>query len=189
MVSSLWLYTALVALVGLERLVELRLSSRNAAWAFAQGGREHGQGHYRFMTVFHTLFLVACVAEPWLLARPFVAPWGWLALALSLGAQLLRYWAITTLGQRWNTRVIVLPNAPPVTGGPYRFVRHPNYLAVIVEIALLPLVHGAWRTALFFTVANAALLFVRIRVEERALGPRYAAAFEGRARFLPEVTR
>lgn len=178
MVSSLWLYTGLIALVGLERLVELRLSSRNAAWAFAQGGREHGQGHYRFMTVFHTLFLVACVAEPWLLARPFVAPWGWLALALSLGAQLLRYWAITTLGQRWNTRVIVLPEWEPVTGGPYRFFRHPNYAAVVLELAVLPLVHGAWLTALVFSLVNAALLRVRISVEERALGAKYAQAFK-----------
>jgi methyltransferase len=177
MVSSLALYTVLIALVGLERLLELRLSKRNAAWAFARGGQEHGHGHYRFMTVFHTAFLVACVAEPWLLDRPFVSPWGFVALVLALAAQLLRYWAITTLGTRWNTRVIVLPDWEPVTGGPYRFFRHPNYAAVVLELAVLPLVHGAWVTALVFSVVNAALLRVRISVEERALGAKYASAF------------
>ncbi len=177
MVSSLWLYTGLIALVGLERLVELRLSLRNAQWAFARGGQEHGKPHYRFMTVFHTAFLVSCVLEPWLLGRPFVAPWGFVALGLAVLAQLLRYWAITTLGTRWNTRVIVLPEWEPVTTGPYRFFRHPNYVAVVLELLVLPLVHGAWVTALVFTVGNAALLSVRIRVEEEALGTKYAKAF------------
>lgn len=171
------LYTGLIGLVGLERLLELRLSVRNAAWAFARGGQEYGLPHYRFMTVFHTAFLVACVAEPWLLSRPFVSPWGFVALGLVLVAQGLRYWAITTLGPRWNTRVIVLPEAEPVTGGPYRFFRHPNYVAVVLELLVLPLVHGAWLTAIVFTVGNALLLRVRIKVEEEALGPRYAAVF------------
>lgn len=170
---SLWLYTALIALVGVERLVELRLSVRNAKWAFARGATEHGQGHYPFMTVFHTTFLVACVAEPWLLDRPFPGALGFVALALAVGAQLLRYWAISTLGPRWNTRVIVLPRGEQlVGGGPYRFVRHPNYVAVCVELLVLPLVHGAWLTAVVFTVGNALLLRVRIRVEETALGLR-----------------
>ena len=172
MVSSLWLYTALIALVGLERLVELRLSVRNAAWAFERGAKEYGQGHYRFMTVFHTLFLVACVAEPWLLDRPFLSPWSWVAFALALGAQALRYWAITTLGHRWNTRVIVLPEGQLISAGPYRFLRHPNYVAVVTELLVLPLVHGAWLTSLVFTLGNALLLRVRIRVEEQALGLR-----------------
>lgn len=185
MVSSLSLYTGLVALVGLERLVELRLSKRNAQWAFARGGKEYGQPHYRFMTVFHTAFLVACVAEPWLLSRPFVSPWGYGFLGLALAAQGLRYWAITTLGPRWNTRVIVLPDAEPITGGPYRFVRHPNYVAVVVELLALPLVHGAWVTALVFTVGNALLLRTRVKVEEEALGARYASSFANTPRLLP----
>jgi methyltransferase len=176
-VSSLTLYTALIALVGIERLLELRLSVKNAEWAFARGGKEFGKPHYRFMTVFHTLFLVSCVAEPWLLDRPFVSPWGFVALALALAAMALRYWAITTLGPRWNTRVIVLPEVEPVTGGPYRFFRHPNYVAVVLELLVLPLVHSAWLTALVFSVVNAFLLRVRISVEEEALGPKYAAAF------------
>lgn len=173
MVSSLWLYTALIALVGVERLVELRLSVRNAKWAFERGAVEYGQGHYPFMTVFHTAFLVACVVEPWALERPFVSPWGFVALAFAVGAQLLRYWAITTLGTRWNTRVIVLPKGEQlVSGGPYQFVRHPNYVAVCVELLALPLIHGAWVTAVVFTIGNALLLRVRIKVEETALGLR-----------------
>lgn len=169
MVSSLWLYTGLIALVGVERLVELRLSKRNAAWAFERGAKEYGQGHYPFMTVFHTAFLVACVAEPWLLDRAFPGALGFVALSLAVAAQGLRYWAITTLGPRWNTRVIVLPHGQVISHGPYRFVRHPNYVAVVTELLVLPLVHGAWLTSLVFTLGNAALLFVRIRVEEQAL--------------------
>ena len=185
MVSSLWLYTALIALVGVERLVELRLSVKNAAWAFARGGKEYGHPHYRFMTVFHTAFLVACVAEPWLLGRAFPMPWGFVALGFAVAAQALRYWAITTLGPRWNTRVIVLPDAEPVTSGPYRFVRHPNYVAVVLELLVLPLVHGAWLTALVFSVGNALLLRVRVRVEEAALGAHYATSFANTPRMVP----
>lgn len=185
MVSSRWLYTGLIALVGVERLWELRLSVKNAAWAFARGGKEYGLPHYRFMTVFHAAFLGACVAETWLLHRPFPLPWGFGALGVALAAQGLRYWAITTLGPRWNTRVIVLPEAEPVTGGPYRFVRHPNYVAVVLELLVLPLVHGAWLTALVFTVGNALLLRVRVRVEEAALGRHYATSFANTPRMLP----
>lgn len=189
MVSTVVAYTGLVALVGLERLAELRLSSRNAARAFARGGREVGQRHYRVMTVFHALFLVACPLEAAWRGPAELGLLTWVALAGVVGAQALRWWAIATLGDRWNTRVIVLPDAEPVTGGPYRFVKHPNYLAVVVELACLPLVHGAWVTAITFSLGNVLLLAVRIRVEEAALGPRWAAAFAGRARFVPEVPR
>lgn len=189
MVSSLGLYTAGIALVAVERLGELRLSKHHAEWALARGAVEVGRGHYRVMAVFHLLFLVACVAEPRLLHRPFPGWPGFVALGAAGLAQALRYWAVATLGDRWNTRIIVLPGAPPVTGGPYRFLRHPNYLAVVVELVSLPLVHGAWLTAVVFSLGNAALLAVRIRAEEAALGPGYAAAFAGRSRLIPEVRR
>lgn len=189
MVSSAWWYTALIALVGVERLVELRVSKRHAAMAFAQGAVEVGQAHYRVMAVFHGLFLAACVGEVWWCARPFPGALGWVALVGAALAQCLRYWAIATLGPRWNTRILVVPGAEPVTGGPYRYLRHPNYLAVITEIACLPLVHGAWGTALAFSLGNAAILFVRVRAEEAALGQRYASVFAGRSRFMPEVPR
>jgi methyltransferase len=167
--TSLTAFTVLVALVALERLAELVVSNRNAAWSFARGGRETGQGHYRFMVLLHSGFLVAMLVEAWV-GRPEVPPTlAWTMLALVLASQALRWWCIATLGRRWNTRVIIVPGLPAVSSGPYRFLSHPNYVAVVVEGIALPLVHGAWVTALVFTVANAALLAVRIRVENAAL--------------------
>ncbi len=167
--TSLVAFTVVVALVALERLAELVVSNRNAAWSLARGGRETGQGHYPFMVVLHSGLLVAMLVEAWV-RRPEVAPLlAWSMLVLAVAAQALRWWCITTLGQRWNTRVIVVPGLPPVTGGPYRFLRHPNYVAVVVEGVALPLLHASWITALVFTVANAALLTVRIRAEDAAL--------------------
>jgi methyltransferase len=167
--TSLTAFTVLGVLVALERLAELVVSNRNAAWSFARGGRETGQGHYRFMVLLHSGFLVAMLVEAWV-RRPEVPPTlAWTMLALVLASQALRWWCIATLGRRWNTRVIIVPGLPAVSSGPYRFLSHPNYVAVVVEGIALPLVHGAWVTALVFTVANAALLAVRIRVENAAL--------------------
>ena len=163
------LFTVLVAAVAIERLAELVVAQRNARWAFARGGREVGLGHYPVMVVLHTGLLVGCLAEVWLTDRTFVPLLGWVMLALALGSQVLRWWCIATLGPRWNTRVIVVPQMPLVSSGPYRLFRHPNYVAVVVEGFALPLVHSAWTTALVFTVANAALLWVRIRTENQAL--------------------
>ena len=163
------LFTALVLAFGVERLAELVVSRRNAAWSFARGGVETGRGHFPVMVVLHTGLLVGLLVEVWTADRPFL-PWlGWPALALALASQGLRWWCITTLGHRWNTRVIVVPGLPLVTGGPYRWLSHPNYVAVVVEGLALPLVHSAWVTAVVFTVLNAALLTVRLRVENRAL--------------------
>lgn len=185
MVTSVQAYLLLLVLVALERVVELVLSARNARLARARGGIETGKGHYPVMAAFHGLFLVACAVEVVLLRRPFPGAAGWVALGVVLGAQALRYWAIATLGWRWNTRIVVVPGTPPVTAGPYRWVRHPNYLAVIAEMIALPLVHGAWLTALVFSLGNALLLRVRIRAEERALGEPWQHAFAGRPRFVP----
>lgn len=165
---SAWWFTALVVAVGLERVAELVLSKRNAAWSLAHGGKETGRGHYLPMVVLHTGLLVAAVAEVWLLDRPFEW-WGWIALAVVLLAQGLRWWCIATLGRQWNTRVIVVPGAGRVAGGPYRWLRHPNYVAVVLEGAALPLVHSAWITAVTFTVLNAILLKVRLSSENAAL--------------------
>lgn len=164
------MYYLLILAVGIERLVELVVAQRNARWSFAQGGKEFGRGHYPVMVVLHTALLVGCVVETWALHRPFL-PWlGWPMVVVLVGSQGLRWWCISTLGKRWNTRVIILPEAPLVQGGPYRFFHHPNYVAVVAEGFALPLVHTAWLTALCFTVANAILLTVRIRVENSALG-------------------
>jgi methyltransferase len=185
MVTSVRLYLALLVLVALERGVELLLSTRNARLALARGAVETGQGHYPVMSVFHGAFLVSCALEVVILQRPFPGAVGWIALAVVLAAQALRYWAVATLGWRWNTRIVVVPGAVPITGGPYRFVRHPNYVAVIAEMLALPLVHGAWLTAIAFSLGNAWLLRVRIRAEEQALGEPWAHAFAGRPRFVP----
>jgi methyltransferase len=167
--TTLTFFTVVVALVGVERLCELVVSTRNAAWSLRQGGRETGRGHYPVMVLLHTGLLVGALVEAWV-RRPAVPPsLAVLMLVLVLASQGLRWWCIATLGRRWNTRVIVVPDLPLVHAGPYRLLRHPNYVAVVVEGLALPLVHAAWITALVFTVANAALLAVRLRVENAAL--------------------
>ncbi|MDU0301708.1 isoprenylcysteine carboxyl methyltransferase family protein [Streptomyces sp. PAL114] len=162
-------YTPLVLAVAVERLAELVVARRNAAWTRARAGVEHGSGHYPVMVVLHTGLLAGCLLEPLLADRPFLPALGWPALALALLAQVLRWWCITSLGPYWNTRVIVVPGARLVGRGPYRLLRHPNYVAVVVEGVALPLVHSAWITATLFTLANAVLLTVRIRCENAAL--------------------
>jgi len=162
-------YALLIVLVAGERLAELVVSRRNAAWSMGRGGREYGARHYPPMVALHTALLAGALLEVALAHRPFVAALGWPMLVLVLASQALRWWCITTLGPRWNTRVIVVAGLPLVTGGPYRLLRHPNYVAVATEGVALPLVHTAWVTALVFTVLNAALLRVRIRTEDAAL--------------------
>ncbi|NLE72952.1 MAG: hypothetical protein GX609_12875 [Actinomycetales bacterium] len=164
------LLVALVAATAAERVAELVLSARHARWAFARGGVERGRGHFPPMVALHTALLVAPVVEVVVADRPFL-PWlAWPAVAAVLAAQALRWWCIATLGRQWNTRVIVVPGLPLVARGPYRWLRHPNYVAVALEGLALPLVHTAWVTALAFTVLNAVLLLgARIPTEERAL--------------------
>ncbi len=161
-------YLVVIALVGLERLVELVVAKRNAAWSFARGGVERGRGHYPFMVVLHSGFLVGCLVEAALRPAPPVA----LAVVgglLALGSQALRWWVIRTLGPRWNTRILIVPGLPRVQGGPFRFLAHPNYVAVVTEGVVVPGMYGCWVTATVFTVLNAGLLSVRIRAENAAL--------------------
>jgi methyltransferase len=162
-------YVLLVAAVALERVAELVVARRNLAWSKARGGVEFGASHYPIMVVLHTGLLVGALAEVIGLHRPFLPALGWPMLAIVVAAQGLRWWCITTLGQQWNTRVVVIPGAQRIVGGPYRFFSHPNYVAVIAEGIALPLVHTGWITALVFTVLNAALLRTRIRTENAAL--------------------
>ncbi|MFD8917815.1 MULTISPECIES: isoprenylcysteine carboxyl methyltransferase family protein [unclassified Streptomyces] len=169
-------YTALVLAVGAERVAELVVARRNTRWSLARGAVERGRGHYPPMVALHTLLLLGCLAEVWLADRPFDPALGWPMAAVVLAAQALRWWCIRTLGPRWNTRVLVVPGLPLVTGGPYRLLRHPNYVAVAAEGIALPLVHGAWITALLFTAFNAVLLTIRIRCENRALESAAAGA-------------
>lgn len=187
MTSVAW-YAVLLALVAAERLVELRLSRRNLTWSLARGGTETGGVHFRVMTTVHALFLPACLLEVWLLGRPFVPGLAVPMIALAVAAQALRWWAIGTLGPRWNVRVVAIPGEPAVAGGPYRWVRHPNYVAVVAEFIAIPLIHTAWLTAALFSALNVPLLVTRIRCEERMLAA--LADYEERlpaARFVPRM--
>ncbi|HEX9836478.1 MAG TPA: isoprenylcysteine carboxylmethyltransferase family protein [Alphaproteobacteria bacterium] len=153
-----------VALVALQRAAELVLARRNTRALREAGGVEYGAGHYPLIVALHA---------SWLIALPLAVPAGaepdGILIALYLALQPLRYWAIAALGRRWTTRVIVVPGAAPVRAGPYRFLRHPNYLAVALEIPLLPLAFGAWEIAAVFGMLNFALLAIRIRAEDEAL--------------------
>ncbi len=162
-------FALLIGLVAVERLAEMVVAERNRSWSRAQGGIEFGAGHYPVMVVLHVGLLVGCLVEPVVWDRPFIPVLGWPMLAIVVAAQGLRWWCISTLGRQWNTRVVIIPGAARVSGGPYRFVPHPNYVAVIIEGIALPLVHTAWLTAVVFTALNAVLLSTRIGVENTAL--------------------
>jgi methyltransferase len=154
----------ILALVTLQRLGELWLSNRNTRRLLASGAHEYGANHYPLIVAVHALWLIALW---WLaLSRPVEGFW----LGLFVLTEIARIWVLATLGRRWTTRIVVLPNAPLVRRGPYRLVNHPNYAVVVAEIAVLPLVFGLWQIALLFTFLNAAVLTVRIREENRALG-------------------
>jgi methyltransferase len=163
------IYFTLLALLCLERVAELLVSARHAKTSLRDGGTESGQGHFPAMVALHTGLLAGCWIEPIALHRTFLPALGWPMIGLVVAANALRWWCIRSLGPRWSARVIVMPGVPLVTGGPYRWFRHPNYVAVIVEGAALPLAGSAWITAVAFTVLNACLLTVRIRCETRAL--------------------
>ncbi len=171
-------YVALLLVTAGERVAELIVSTRNARWAFERGGVETGRGHFGWMVALHVGLLAGCLAEVLVAHRPFLPALGWPMLAIALLCQGARYWIITTLGPQWNTRVIVVPGLPLVQRGPYRWLRHPNYVIVVMEGVALPLVFTAWITALIFTVLNAVLLLgFRIPAEDRAL--RAAGATSG----------
>lgn len=165
--NAAWLVLA-AGLVASQRLLELLLARRNERRARARGAVERGGGHYPMIVGLHSLWLVSTLVEGLLRGPVFPVYWP-AALGLFLLVQPLRYWAILSLGESWNTKVLVVPGAKPVRNGPYRYLNHPNYVVVVVEILAFPLIFGAWLTALVFTLLNAAVLRVRIREENRAL--------------------
>ena len=179
--TSLAAFVVVVLLVAVERLAELVVSKRNAAWSLSRGGVETGRGHYPVMVVLHTGFLAAMLVEAFVRRPEVPSTLAWSMLVLVVAAQVLRWWCIATLGSRWNTRVIVVPGLAPVRSGPYRWLSHPNYVAVVVEGVALPLVHASWVTALVFTLANAVLLTVRLRAENAALATLPPATVDARA--------
>ncbi len=180
-------FFALVGMLAIQRVFELRISKRNEAWMHARGGREHFPRHFLAMKLLHITWFFAMIAEVAFLNRPTSVPLALGAGALVVAGQLLRYAAIRTLGPRWSVKIFTVPGAPPVQGGIYRYVRHPNYAGVVLEIFAVPLLHGAWLAALVYSILNAALLYVRIRCEEQALSAenQYAARMGDRPRFIP----
>ncbi len=161
----------IIALVVLARIGELALARRNTRRLLSEGAFEIGAAHYPLIVALHAAWLLAM-----LIVIPASAPPQWIWLGSFLLVQLARLWVFTTLGRFWTTRIISLPGAPLVRHGPYRFLRHPNYLIVELEIVLLPLAFGAWAIALVFGIANAAMLAWRIRVENGALAARRSIA-------------
>ncbi|MDB4985488.1 MAG: hypothetical protein JWN04_666 [Myxococcaceae bacterium] len=186
MVSS---YLFLVAAVVLQRLLEVRISRLNEAGLRARGASEHAPEQMPVMIAVHAAWLASCLLEVWLLHRPLTRWLALFALLLFCVGQALRLLAIRELGERWTVKIITLPGASPVTGGIFRYLRHPNYVGVVLEILALPLIHGAWLTALVFSVANGVLLSRRIAAEEHALSESgdYEAQFQGRPRMVPRL--
>lgn len=162
---ALWLALLFVAV---QRVLELRLAQANLRWALSQGGQEYGREHYPLFFLLHIGWMLGWLLEG--LARQQLSPIWWLWLAVFTLAQALRYWAIHSLGRYWNTRIVIVPGAKRIKSGPYRYLRHPNYLAVALELLSLPLIFNAWVTALVATLLNALLLLaIRIPAEEKAL--------------------
>jgi methyltransferase len=186
---SIFAFVMFVAALAGQRLLEMKHSQRNEAFIESQGGKEHASGHFALMKALHTSWFVAMLVEVTWLKRPFRPLLAAVAFLLLVTGQLLRYAAIRALGPRWSVRVMTLPGANPVTHGIYRYVRHPNYLGVVLEIAAVPLLHGAHLTSLTFSLANALLLALRISIEERALAGhnQYLTTFADRPRFIPKL--
>jgi methyltransferase len=162
-------YWAVLCVIAVERVAELVVSQRHATALLRRGGAEYGRRHFPVMVALHAALIAGCVAEPNAFHRAFLPVFGWGMIAVVVAANALRWWCIGTLGPRWTARVIVIPGLPLVRSGPYRWFAHPNYVAVIIEGAALPLAGSAWITAGAFFVLNGLLLTVRIRCETRAL--------------------
>lgn len=162
-------FTILIIAVAIERTIELVISKRNLRWSFAQGGIEYGRSHYKYMVALHVFLLGGALLEVWIV-RPALHPMlSWIMFTLAMASQALRWWCIASLGKRWNTLVVIIPGMPVSIRGPYKWFKHPNYLAVVIEGFALPLVGSAWITALVFTLVNAGVLTVRLRSENAAL--------------------
>lgn len=162
-------FTILLVLVAIERIVELIISKRNLTWSFAQGGIEFGRSHYKYMVVIHVFLLLGSLTEVWIVRPHLNLILSWTMFALAIASQGLRWWCIGSLGQRWNTLVVIIPGKAAVTSGPYKWFKHPNYVAVVIEGFALPMVGFAWRTAIIFTVLNTFVLRARLRSENAAL--------------------
>lgn len=182
-------YLALLALVGMGRLAELRISRRNQRQLQSQGVRKVDEPHFRWMVVLHAGILIAAALEVVFLHRPLIPALAIPMTVLFVLANLLRWWVIRTLAGHWNVEVMASSQVGVVTRGPYRWVRHPNYVAVVVELFALPMIHTAWITALIGTAANLKILRRRLEVEDGVLmsSPVYRTAMGAKPRFLPRL--
>lgn len=182
-------FLILLGCVGCERLLELLVSRRHQRHLASCGARKHDDPQYRWMIALHAGVLIGAALEVLLLRRPFIAPLAAAALLLFSLATLLRWWVIRTLGIHWNTEVVDSASLGVISAGPFRWIRHPNYLGVFVELIALPLIHTAWITAALGAAGNTLVLRNRLRVEERLLeaAPAYRAAMSGKPRFLPRI--
>ncbi len=164
----MFIFYAFILLLIAQRLAELLIARRNEQWMKQRGAREFGQTHYRFIVFFHSLFFVSYWIEVTVWDSALSPIWP-LLLTIFLFTQLVRVWALTSLGKFWNTKIIVLPGASVVQKGPYRFLKHPNYMVVILEFIIIPLFFQAYYTTILFTVLNLLVLSIRIPAEEKAL--------------------
>lgn len=173
-----------------QRIIELIIAKRNENWMKRQGALEFGAMHYRFIVLMHLLFFICFFFEKLLLNHGLSSIWPILLTGFVL-TQFLRVWIIISLGRYWNTKIIVLPDAAVVRRGPYRFIKHPNYLVVSIEIIVIPLLYNAYYTAVLFTIFNLIMLSIRIPREEQALGSvtEYNGAFQDCPRLIPKIVK
>lgn len=184
---SVYLYLTLLAAVGILRLVELQISRRHQQLMLAQGAERIPEPHFKWIVVVHTAVLIGAGLEVIFLHRPFLPLLAATMFVLFLASNLMRFWVVRSLGTLWSVQVMDSARIGVVTTGPFRFVRHPNYTGVILEMISLPLIHTAWITALAASAGYSVALSLRIRAEERVLmaNPEYRAAMEHKARFVP----
>ena len=182
------MFAFLLTILLIQRVLELFLAERNRRWLLDNGGIEAGKGHYRWLVVQHTLFYLSLVLEATFLSPGWNPLWP-LWVVVLVAAQALRIWAIVSLGRFWNTRIIVLPDSKPIAKGPYRWIRHPNYLVVVVELLAVPVLCGAYFTALCFSITNGFVLRKRIRDEERMLSELGDPSWDRLPRFVPNSKR
>lgn len=183
-------FSLFISLVILQRIAELGIARKNEKWMKANGGFEVGGEHYKYIVMVHILFFISLIMEVSFLNKATSSLWIVFLLFFTL-AQGLRVWSLLSLGKFWNTKIIIMPNVNIISSGPYKFIRHPNYLVVVIELLVVPLMFNAYFTAVIFTLLNMVVLSIRIPIEEKALirETNYKAVFHQRARFAPTRER
>ncbi|WP_223701976.1 isoprenylcysteine carboxyl methyltransferase family protein [Sutcliffiella deserti] len=185
------MFTVFYLFIVMQRLGELRIARKNEKWMKDQGALEFGSSHYTYMLLLHTSFLMSFLLEVLIFNKEISPVWSSILL-LFIATQLLRIWAIRSLGKYWNTKILIVPDAVVIQKGPYRFLRHPNYFIVGLEIILIPILFQAYVTALIFTVLNMWMLSIRIPIEEAALSEttkNYSDYIQEKSRFRPKLNK